>query len=67
VFVNRGGTAHRVAVEVGLSDDTYQEVTSGLASGDEVIIGPDRVLRALADADRVVVREADADSAAETP
>jgi HlyD family secretion protein len=57
-FVNRNGTAVRIAVEVGLSDDTYQEVTSGLSEGDEVIIGPDRVLRALEDGDRVVVAPA---------
>jgi HlyD family secretion protein len=45
----------KVAVEVGLSDDTYQEIVSGLASGDEVVTGPDRVLRALEDGDRVAV------------
>jgi HlyD family secretion protein len=66
-FVNRGGTASKVAVEVGLSDDTYQEVTSGLSNGDEVIVGPDRILRALEDGDRVVVREAEAADSAETP
>jgi len=60
-FVNRGGTAKKVAVEVGLSDDTYQEVTSGLGAGDEVIIGPDRVLRVLEDGDRVVVAEETSD------
>lgn len=58
-FVNRNGTAARVAVDVGISDDTYQEVTSGLEAGDEVIVGPDRVLRALEDGDRVVVRDSD--------
>ncbi|HLF13079.1 MAG TPA: efflux RND transporter periplasmic adaptor subunit [Gammaproteobacteria bacterium] len=58
-FVNRNGTAERVAVEVGLSDDTYQEITSGLNQGDEVIIGPDRVLRALEDGDRIVVTESE--------
>jgi HlyD family secretion protein len=57
-FVNRSGTAVRVAIEVGLSDDTYQEVTSGLSEGDEVIVGPDRVLRALEDGDRIVVAPA---------
>lgn len=55
VFVNRGGRAEKVAVGVGLSDDTYQEVVSGLSPGDEVITGPDRVLRALEDGDRVTV------------
>lgn len=56
-FVKRGDTAERIAVEVGLSDDTYQEIASGLAEGDEVIIGPDRVLRALEDGDRVVTAQ----------
>jgi HlyD family secretion protein len=55
VFVVRGGRVTKVAVEVGLSDDTYQEIVSGLASGDEVVTGPDRVLRALEDGDRVAV------------
>jgi HlyD family secretion protein len=55
VFVNRDGRAEKVAVDVGLSDDTYQEVVSGLAAGDDVITGPDRVLRALKDGDRVAV------------
>jgi HlyD family secretion protein len=59
VFVNRGGRATKVAVEVGLSDDTYQEIVGGLAEGDEIITGPDRVLRALEDGDRVVVAERD--------
>jgi HlyD family secretion protein len=58
VFVDRAGVAKRVPVEVGLSDDTYQEITGGLSEGDSVITGPDRVLRALKDGDRVVVRDA---------
>ncbi|HEX6996881.1 MAG TPA: efflux RND transporter periplasmic adaptor subunit [Gammaproteobacteria bacterium] len=57
VFVNRGGTARRVEVQVGISDDTYQEITSGLEEGDEIIAGPDRVLRALQDGDRVVAAD----------
>ena len=56
-FVDRNGVAQRVAVEIGLSDDTYQEITTGLAEGDTIITGPDRVLRALEDGDRVVVAE----------
>jgi HlyD family secretion protein len=61
-FVNRAGVADRVEVEVGLSDDTYQEITAGLKAGDEVITGPDRILRALEDDDRVRAVEADEDS-----
>jgi len=59
VFVIRGERATKIPVEVGLSDDTYQEIVSGLASGDQVITGPDRVLRALEDGDRVTVGDGD--------
>jgi HlyD family secretion protein len=55
VFVVRDGRAAKVPVEVGLSDDTYQEITAGVAAGDEVVTGSDRVLRALRDGDRVIV------------
>ena len=55
IFVERGGLAKRIEVSAGLSDDMYQEITSGVSEGDSVITGPDRVLRALKDGDRVVV------------
>jgi HlyD family secretion protein len=61
VFVIRAERAERIPVEVGLSDDTYQEIVSGLAAGDQVITGPDRVLRALEDGDRVTVVSDDDD------
>jgi len=61
VFVVRGDRATKIAVEVGLSDDTYQEIVSGLSSGDQVITGPDRVLRALEDGDRVTISDGDDD------
>lgn len=57
VFVNRDGRAVKVPVEVGIADDTYQEIVSGLSAGDEVVTGPDRVLRALKDGDRIRVAE----------
>ncbi|MDE0003687.1 MAG: efflux RND transporter periplasmic adaptor subunit [Rhodospirillaceae bacterium] len=53
VFEYEDRAARRVEVQVGLSDDTWQAVTGGLSEGDEVIVGPDRVLRSLADGDRV--------------
>ena len=55
VFVVRDGLAMRVPVEVGLADDTYQQIVAGVSAGDEVITGPDRVLRALEDGDRVII------------
>jgi HlyD family secretion protein len=57
VFVVREGRATKVPVEVGLSDDTYQEIMSGVSAGDQIVTGPDRVLRGLEDGDRVVVGE----------
>ena len=53
VFVNEDRKARQVEVRVGLSDDAYQAVTGGLNEGDEVIIGPDRVLRNLGSGDNV--------------
>jgi HlyD family secretion protein len=53
VFAVRGGAARKVDVQVGLSDDSYQEVEEGLQQGDEIVVGPDRILRTLADGDKV--------------
>jgi HlyD family secretion protein len=60
VWVERDGVARRVIVQVGLSDDHWEEVTSGLKAGDKVVTGPARVLRGLVDGDRVRQRPADA-------
>ena len=57
VFVLRNGRAVKVSVDVGIADDTYQEIVSGLSPGDQVVTGPDRVLRALDDGDRISVAE----------
>ncbi len=56
VFVNRNGKAERVEVKTGISDDEFQEVREGLQLGDEIIIGPDAVLRHLSDGDELEVR-----------
>lgn len=53
VFAVAGGRAVKKPVQVGLSDDTSQEVLKGLAVGDMVAIGPARVLRELRDGDPV--------------
>lgn len=54
VFQYDDGAARKVEVRVGLSDDTWQALTNGMDEGDEVIVGPDSVLRSLEDGDRVV-------------
>lgn len=53
VFINDNGVARKKLVEVGIADDTYQEITSGLDRQVSVIIGPDRILRNLEDGDAV--------------
>jgi HlyD family secretion protein len=53
VFVVVDGKAQKKTVELGLSDDTNQEVTKGLKVGETIAVGPARVLRELHDGDRV--------------
>ena len=55
------GVARKVKVELGIADDTYQAITSGLNTGDVIITGPNRVLRNLEDGDRVRQREENGD------
>ena len=54
-FLREGDRARRVDVEVGISDDTFQEIRSGVEQGDEIIVGPDRVLRNLNDGDSITL------------
>ncbi|MFT5320443.1 MAG: HlyD family secretion protein [Pseudohongiellaceae bacterium] len=53
VFTLNNGIAREVEIEVGISDDEYQEIISGLDEGVQVIIGPDRTLRSIQDGDSV--------------
>jgi HlyD family secretion protein len=54
-FRRDNDSVSRVAVGVGISDDSYQEITSGLNAGDEIVIGPDRILRNLEDGDSITL------------
>ena len=47
------GQARRVQVQVGQADDRWQAVTSGLSEGTQVVAGPARALRQLAEGGRV--------------
>lgn len=55
VFVNDDGTARKTKVEVGISDDEYQEITGGVEADAEIVVGPDNELRHLLDGDRLTV------------
>ena len=47
------GQARRAVIEVGLSDDRWEEVRNGLNSGDRIVTGPARILRRLREGDRL--------------
>lgn len=53
IFLNDQGVAKKTKVEVGLSDDEFQELLSEIDSNVDVIVGPNRELRNLADGDRI--------------
>lgn len=55
VFVNDNGVARKTSVTLGLSDDAYQEIRSGLQPGQTIVSGPDSELRHLLDGDRLDV------------
>lgn len=51
VFINDDGVARKTRVEVGLSDDEYQELLSQIEGNVEIVIGPNQELRHLLDGD----------------
>ena len=53
IFVNDGGVARKTKVEVGLSDDEYQELVSEIDDNVEIVVGPNQELRHLLDGDRL--------------
>ena len=58
-----GGKAVRRDIEIGISSDSDQEVTSGLKEGEVIISGPFRVLRNMNDGDDVEeVEDSDEDA-----
>jgi len=57
VYVVQDGKARKTTVELGLSDDTNQEVTRGLAAGQTIAVGPARLLRELRDGDLVSAKQ----------
>lgn len=55
VFVIRDGTAHFVAVDVGITGREHFEILTGLTEGDTVVAGPYEAIRGLNDGDPVRV------------
>ena len=53
IFINDSGVARKTKVEIGLSDDEYQELISQVDSNIEIVVGPNREIRNLIDGDRI--------------
>ena len=53
VWLMRDERAVKVAIETGISDDSWDSVTKGLKAGDRVITGPAKTLRLLKAGDRL--------------
>ncbi len=62
VFVVDGGVAKKRLVTLGISDDSNQEIVSGLKQGDSVIVGPYKILRHLKPDEKVQVNSSTADA-----
>ena len=65
IFVNDDGTARKTKVEVGLSDDEYQELVSNIDNDVEVIVGPNRELRNLVDGDLINPKRSGSEAASQ--
>jgi len=53
IFVNDNGVARKTKVDVGLSDDEYQELMTDIGDNTEIVIGPNQALRHLREGDRL--------------
>lgn len=53
IFVNDNGVARKTKVEVGLSDDEYQELMSEIDDEVEIVVGPNQELRHLLEGDQL--------------
>lgn len=55
VFVLDGDVARKHVIKTGISDDSYQEVVEGIKAGDQVVVGPYKLLRHLNDGDHIKI------------
>jgi HlyD family secretion protein len=53
IWVNDDGVAKKTKIEVGISDDEYQELVSNIDDNIEIVVGPDQELRHLLEGDRI--------------
>jgi len=55
VYLYKDGLAKKAEVTLGIADDDFQEVLSGIEKGSMVILGPDKILRHLKDGEAVEI------------
>ena len=65
IFLNKDGKAEKRIVSIGASDDTQQEILTGVKAGESVITGPYKVLRHLKHGEKVSSEAAGPAAAAE--
>lgn len=58
VWLQKNGSARKVKVRTGVSDDRWESISAGVARGDSVIVGPGKILRTLKNGDPVVQQSA---------
>jgi HlyD family secretion protein len=56
IFINDNGIAKKTKVDVGLSDDEYQELLSDIDGEIEIVVGPNQELRHLLEGDRLAAK-----------
>jgi HlyD family secretion protein len=66
VFLSKDGRALFVPVKTGIAGEKYFEVLSGIAEGDDVIVGPFASVRGMKDGDQVKATAAPSTTAAST-
>lgn len=59
VWVVADGKARKTAVQTGASDDRWQQIVSGVAAGQSIVVGPAKTLRRLRDNEPVKAIEKD--------
>lgn len=57
VFIVENNIVRKVRIKTGISDDKYMQVLDGIEEGDMIVTGPFKMLRSLADGDRVKAME----------
>ena len=62
VYVIKDGKVSFVQVTTGIADQQNMEITSGLTSDEEIVIGPYKMLRKLKHGDRVKIKKKESDS-----